>query len=340
MKPNPATIVTAGFLLVIVFIIMALFSEPKPNGQPGWMVPPVTTAQPEPLLSPAGSNPAANVPMSATGAIVQGIAPPRPVGALDPRVTAPAPPNRVLSAPPTKTPYTMAAPPVVAPPPALMNAPQQAMVAPPPALMNAPQQAMVAPLPALVGQAGADPTLKPFVNPKAKLAEGHWKGLEALPLSIELKKKLKLPIELEGLLIDEVTMNAAEAGLLAGDVIVAVNGNPVRSLEDLLNETRKVQMAKSASILVFRRGLMQQFMLVAKNNLGFAQVETAPMILPGEIMPHPYRGPCTHCHSIGTTGHIVPDPDGIILPPPPIRMGMASPHKDRGPCQACHPIIH
>ncbi|MEO5345515.1 MAG: PDZ domain-containing protein [Magnetococcus sp. YQC-9] len=189
------------------------------------------------------------------------------------------------------------------------------------------------------GKAGGDNGLKPYLNPKAKLSEGHWKGLEALPLSIELKKKLKLPMELEGLLIDEVTLNAAEAGLLAGDVLVAVNGKPVRSLEELVVETRRVQMARSASMLVYRKGKMQQFMLVAKNNLGYAQVETAPMILPGEIMPHPYRGPCTQCHAIGTTGHIVPDPDGIIMPPPPIRANAVSPHKDRGPCQACHIII-
>ncbi|MBF0614914.1 MAG: magnetochrome domain-containing protein [Magnetococcales bacterium] len=186
------------------------------------------------------------------------------------------------------------------------------------------------------GDAGG---LKPYLNPKARLSEGHWKGLEALPLSNELKQKLKLPMELEGLLIDEVTLNAAEAGLLAGDVLVAVNGRPVRSLEDLVTESRRVQMAKSASMLIYRKGKMQQFMLVARNNLGYAQVETAPMILPGEIMPHPYRGPCTQCHAIGTTGHIVPDPDGIILPPPPIRANAASPHKDRGPCHACHTII-
>ncbi|MBF0110527.1 MAG: PDZ domain-containing protein [Magnetococcales bacterium] len=179
-----------------------------------------------------------------------------------------------------------------------------------------------------------------FVNPNAKLAEGHWKGLEALPLSDELKKKLNLPMELQGLLVDEVTMNAAEAGLLAGDVIVSVNGNNVKSLEDLLVQTRRVQSAQNAAINVYRKGRMQQFILRARTNLGFAQVETAPMILPGEIMPHPYRGPCTQCHAIGTTGHIVPDPDGIILPPPPIRAGIAPPHKDRGPCQACHPIIN
>ncbi|MBF0273088.1 MAG: magnetochrome domain-containing protein [Magnetococcales bacterium] len=311
MRPNPATIVTAGFLMVIAFIIVALFSDPKPKGQPGSATAPVGQANPAPALSPTVSAPTASnrVGTETMNRMELPVQPGRPpVGTMTaPGMAAPPVPNRL----PSSAPAMMATPPVAN-----------------------------APLPSLVGHTGADPTLKPFVNPKAKLSEGHWKGLEALPLSLELKKKLKLPIELEGLLIDEVTLNAAEAGLLAGDVIVAVNGNPVRSLEELLAETKKVQMAKSASILVFRRGLMQQFMLVAKSNLGFAQVETAPMILPGEIMPHPYRGPCTQCHAIGTTGHIVPDPDGIILPPPPIRMGMTSPHKDRGPCQACHPIIN
>ncbi|MBF0184926.1 MAG: magnetochrome domain-containing protein [Magnetococcales bacterium] len=182
-------------------------------------------------------------------------------------------------------------------------------------------------------------TLKPFMNPKARLAEGHWKGLEALPLSVELKKKLRLPMELEGLLVDEVTLNAAAAGLLAGDVILAVNSQRIRTLEELKAATLRIQLAKSATITVYRAGKVQNFLLVAKNSLGQAQVETAPMILPGEIMPHPYRGPCTQCHAIGTTGHIVPDPDGIVLPPPAIRAGTPAPHKDRGPCQACHQII-
>ncbi|MBF0144363.1 MAG: magnetochrome domain-containing protein [Magnetococcales bacterium] len=189
------------------------------------------------------------------------------------------------------------------------------------------------------GGMGAPP-LPEFVNPRVRLSEGHWKGLEALPLSAELKRKMRLPPELEGLLVDEVTLNAAAAGLLAGDVIVAVNGRPVKTLEEFLAESRRVQLEKRASIMVFRAGRLQTYLLQGKNNLGYAQVETAPMILPGEIMPHPYRGPCTSCHAIGSTGHIVPDPDGIVLPPPPIRAGVACPHQDRGPCQACHVITN
>ena len=182
--------------------------------------------------------------------------------------------------------------------------------------------------------------VKAYVNPNARLAEAHWQGLEALPLSAELKKKLNLPAQLSGLLIDEVTMNSAVSGLLAGDVLVAVNKNPVRTLEELQMESKRVQMANSVLLTVYRRGQWFTFTMSAQDNLGFAQVETAPMILPGDLMPHPYRGACTECHAIGTTGHIVPDPDGIILPPPPITAKAKRPHQDRGPCQACHVVTN
>ncbi|MBF0444824.1 MAG: PDZ domain-containing protein [Magnetococcales bacterium] len=181
-----------------------------------------------------------------------------------------------------------------------------------------------------------------YTDPGIQLSEAHWQGLEALPLSVELKKKLKLPMRLQGLLIDEVSLQSAKSGLMAGDVLVAVNSRPVLTLEDLLRESKRIQNRNSATLTVYRKEEWKTFTLqVAQgDNLGFAQVETAPMILPGDMRPHPYRGPCTLCHSVGTTGHMVPDPDGIILPPPPIRPNARIPHQDRGPCQVCHKIIN
>ncbi|MBF0177244.1 MAG: PDZ domain-containing protein [Magnetococcales bacterium] len=178
-----------------------------------------------------------------------------------------------------------------------------------------------------------------FVAPNIKFSEAHWQGLEALPLNLELKRKLKLPLDLTGLLIDEVSLNTAVAGLRAGDVLVAFQGQAVTSLPELREATRRYQSRNQATLTVYRQGSMYTFNVKAENNLGVAQVETAPMILPGDIMPHPYRGPCTQCHAIGTTGHIVPDPDGIILPPGPILAGAKSPHRDRGSCAVCHQII-
>ncbi|MBF0144759.1 MAG: PDZ domain-containing protein [Magnetococcales bacterium] len=195
--------------------------------------------------------------------------------------------------------------------------------------------------PALAGRAPPLMQVPGFVAPDPKLAEAHWQGMEALPLSTELKKKLNLPMKLEGVLIDEVSLQSARSGLLAGDVVIAIHQRPVVRLKDFYRESRNVQDLERVSITVYRQGQVQNFQLeaVPGENLGFAQVETAPMILPGDIMPHPYRGPCTDCHAVGTTGHLVPDPDGVILPPPPIKAGVSRPHMDRGPCQACHPII-
>ncbi|MEG3640744.1 magnetosome magnetite formation protein MamP [Magnetococcus sp. PR-3] len=190
-----------------------------------------------------------------------------------------------------------------------------------------------APVPALSDANGG------FVAPNVQFSEAHWQGMEALPLSIELKRKLKLPLDLEGLLIDETSLNAAVSGMLAGDVLVAINGRKVKTLKKMQKETRRVQMDRRASLTVYRKGRLLTLTLSEEKNLGLAQVETAPMILPGDIMPHPYRGPCTQCHAIGTTGHITPDPDGIVLPPGPIRAGAKMPHRDRGPCAACHAII-
>ncbi len=182
--------------------------------------------------------------------------------------------------------------------------------------------------------------LAAFVGPNIRLSEAHWQGLEAMPLSAELRQKLNLPSTLSGLLIDEVTLVAAASGLLAGDVLVAVDSVAVGSLETLLAASKQVQTRQSVELTVYRKGELMSVTMSVPDNLGFAQVETAPMILPGEIMPHPYRGPCTECHAIGTTGHIVPDPDEITLPPPPISAKTTTPpHKERGPCQACHQII-
>ncbi|MBF0283525.1 MAG: PDZ domain-containing protein [Magnetococcales bacterium] len=184
------------------------------------------------------------------------------------------------------------------------------------------------------------PPARNFQTLEVRLAEGHWQGLEALPLSPELKRKLRLPANLKGLLVDEVTLNAAASGMLAGDVLVAVNGHPVTTLEALLKASKQAQNLDRIPVTVVRRGQTLTFTLRGNKRLGFAQVETAPMILAGDIAPHPYRGQCTNCHPIGTTGHITPDPDGIILPPPPIRFDAQSPHRDRGQCRACHTIIN
>ncbi len=197
--------------------------------------------------------------------------------------------------------------------------------------------AMMAPAPVQA------PRVPRYAATTIQLSEGHWQGMETLPLSNELKKKLKLPMQLQGLLVDEVTLYAAQSGLMAGDVLVAVNSRPVLTLEQFLAETKRIQNRNTATLTAYRKDEWKTFTLRVPqgDNLGFAQVETAPMVLAGSMRPHPYRGACTLCHAIAQPGQpMMPDPDGIILPPPPIRADARMPHQDRGPCRVCHQIIN
>lgn len=203
--------------------------------------------------------------------------------------------------------------------------------------------------------AGGDPGTgrnRNYVDPDIQIAEAHWQGMDVVPLTDELKRKLRYPMGLDGLLIDEVTLGSAAAGLLAGDVITAVGDAPVTTLKEFQQQTRTLRSRRRGSITVLRKGAMMNdgrfamspvaLVLAADQDLGFAQLEGAPMILPGDGRPHSYRGPCTQCHAIGVGFELTPDPDLITLPPPSITIEAAnegrSPHRNRGPCSACHTI--
>lgn len=171
-----------------------------------------------------------------------------------------------------------------------------------------------------------------------KIVEAHWQGMEVVPLTWELAAKLGIPLHEKGVLIDEVTLTSAESGLIAKDVIKSLNGIAIKNIEDFYIATKRLKNQNNVSISVLRGPDRRSvtFDLIAADELGFAQLESAPMILPGDIPPHRYRGPCTDCHGIGVTGQLNPDPDNITLSPPPISKKTASPHRQRGKCKSCH----
>ena len=192
-----------------------------------------------------------------------------------------------------------------------------------------------------------------FIPKKIALSEAHWQGMDTMRLTSELRRKLKFPRGLQGIMIYEVTLNSANSGFLAGDVIVKVNNDRVTTLEEFQQSSPKVRNLNRVPMTVLRKGDKTQdgrfaitqmiLFLRAEPDLGIAQVEAAPMIAPGDVRPHPYRGACTNCHTIGIGFELTPDPDMIILPPPTITKATAdmgvSPHLDRGPCVACHTIM-
>lgn len=223
------------------------------------------------------------------------------------------------------------------------------------------EPAVVAPPVLTVAQPVAQPVKKKkerttppnFLPRNIQLSEAHWQGMDVTILTAELRQKLQYPKGLLGILIDEVTLNAGGAGFLAGDIITHVAKIRVTTLEEYQQASRSVRGQRKATLVVLRKGepndtgrfSMNRVSLVLPGDpdLGFAQVEAAPMIVPGDGRPHPYRGACTNCHTVGVGFELTPDPDMINLPPPALSHATVvkgiSPHRDRGPCEACHLII-
>ena len=185
---------------------------------------------------------------------------------------------------------------------------------------------------------------KSFPMEEKILQEGHWIGLEVIPLTGTIARANNIPVDVDGVLVDEVTLLSAESGLLAGDVITAVNGKEITDLKTFKDATKDAANSNQASVKVYRTGGYRDFIISGAEALGFAQMEAAPMILSAARSPHPYYGPCDRCHTIskgaGNPQHLAKDMgDSLILTAPPIKAGATAPHRDRGACKKCHQIL-
>ena len=136
------------------------------------------------------------------------------------------------------------------------------------------------------------------------LVEGHWVGMELITITPELAQIYQLPDGVNGLLVDEVTLEAAESGLLAGDVLQSVNNYKIKTLEDFAQATGRVEYLPAATLGVLRNGKTKKIMIRSRRNrLGVAQNEAAQPIQPGAISPHKDRGRAgTDCHLIMNKG--------------------------------------
>ena len=174
---------------------------------------------------------------------------------------------------------------------------------------------------------------KPFI-------EGHWQGMELITLSPALATLYKIGPEVEGLLVDEVTLAAAESGLRAGDVITHLGDQGVGTLADLQTATFALRNHRHVELTVIRQGRLGSVVLRTPGPLGFAMFEGAPPIAPGAISPHKDRGqPCTDCHIIMKSGGQLAKDGGDLLPTPPvITVGTLCPHDNKGPCESCHTV--
>jgi hypothetical protein len=187
---------------------------------------------------------------------------------------------------------------------------------------------------------------EPPVVKDVMVQEGHWLGLEVITLTPELAAANKIQENVEGVLVDEVTLLSARSGLLAGDVIVGIDGNRVRDLSEFLITTKMVKDMRHTNITIFRNGNYNDIALESPDVLGFAQMEGAPMILPGATSPHKYYGQCDRCHEIAPKNTTVNKAelgkdlgDTLAQAPPSINIASPLPHRYRGVCQNCHEIL-
>jgi hypothetical protein len=197
--------------------------------------------------------------------------------------------------------------------------------------------------PGSVGPAGGLPSPRQQDAAQKQLIEGHWLGLEVIPLTPELAKEYGIAADERGVLVDEITLEAAESGILAGDMVHAIAGEPTGDLRQFLAATLKVSRSSAAPVEVSRRGAVLSFTMRARMvpELGFAQMEAAQPIRPGSISPHRSLGEaCTSCHIIMNHGGQLPTDMGDILPTaPPITKLAVPPHGNRGPCDSCHTVV-
>lgn len=83
-----------------------------------------------------------------------------------------------------------------------------------------------------------------------------WIGVEPQNLSKELSEALGLPGNISGVLLSGVLEGgpAARAGIKPGDVLMAVNGSPIKDVRGLLNQVAQINPGSQAQLTILRKG--------------------------------------------------------------------------------------
>src|SRR5215211_868343 len=106
------------------------------------------------------------------------------------------------------------------------------------------------------------PTVKSIVaqlKDNGKVTRG-WIGVHIQPVTAEIADNLGLKTP-QGALVSEPQENgpAAKAGIMAGDVVTAVNGNPVKDARDLAKQIGSMAPGSTAKLTVWRKGEEKTF---------------------------------------------------------------------------------
>jgi len=146
-----------------------------------------------------------------------------------------------------------------------------------------------------------------------------WVGVQIQPVTPEIADSIGLK-RAEGALVAEPQPNgpAAKAGIVAGDVITAVNGTPVKDARDLARQIGSIAPSTTVRLTVWRKGEEKTFSLA----LGELPNEREARVTSSDsAMPHssdmPRLGltlaPAGQVAGSGSEGVVVTkvDPDGV-----------------------------
>ncbi|UCG59393.1 MAG: trypsin-like peptidase domain-containing protein [Phycisphaerales bacterium] len=86
-------------------------------------------------------------------------------------------------------------------------------------------------------------------------------GMELGELTPELALAYGVPKGVTGLIVVESAAQAAAAGLLANDVIEAINGQPVQTIADFIELMNKASLGKGISLGIYRQGQRLNLMM-------------------------------------------------------------------------------
>ncbi len=124
----------------------------------------------------------------------------------------------------------------------------------------------------------------PMPAAPAQPTEAAWLGMEVSPITRVTAQQYQIPAGTAGVVVAEVEAQAQTAGLQAGDVVVAVDNQPVTDMLSFTNVTRNGGL-EVGSVIVLRAG--QQLQVMLDSRPAAAAAAPAAQRAPVEVAPDP-----------------------------------------------------
>jgi len=145
--------------------------------------------------------------------------------------------------------------------------------------------------------------------PDEKPPEPQWLGMEVESLTPDVRAALGLHPDQRGVYVSDVVGVAADAGVIEGDVIVAVDQHPVTDLDSYRAAARASRGRPSVSLGVVRRGIALAIPVAGRPLPAAAS--------PSAGTPVAWSGPVPHGYSLGPNQHYYPQQSWVPAALPP-----------------------